>query len=132
MSGFCDCVGEAVAAGFLLGLGDAEDVAFSSGEDTAAVGFTLVVGAVEALGSGVALVTEAGLFFTQAASAGMSRMIRNSAIKHFFMAINRLSAKSGSYLKPILVQIANAVIKSDKYPECKDRCRRLKARCGHK
>lgn len=25
------------------------------------------------------------------------------------------------YLKPRLVQIANAVIKSDKYPECKER-----------
>ena len=36
------------------------------------------------------------------------------------------------YLKPRLVQIANAVIKSDKYPECKERCRGIKARRGHK
>ena len=36
------------------------------------------------------------------------------------------------YLKPLLVQVANAVIKSDKYPECKERYRRIKARRGHK
>jgi hypothetical protein len=31
-----------------------------------------------------------------------------------------------------LVQVANAVIKSDKYPEFKQRYRRLKSRRGHK
>jgi len=41
-------------------------------------------------------------------------------------------SRAGSYLKPLLVQIANAVITSDKYPECKQRYRRLKARRGHK
>ena len=41
-------------------------------------------------------------------------------------------SRAGSYLKPILVQIANGVIKSNKYPECKERYRRLKARRGHK
>ena len=41
-------------------------------------------------------------------------------------------SRAGSYLKPILVQVANAVVKSDKYPECKDRYRRIKARRGHK
>lgn len=35
-------------------------------------------------------------------------------------------------MKPLLVQIANSVIKSDKYPECKERYRRIKARRGHK
>lgn len=35
-------------------------------------------------------------------------------------------------MKPLLVQVANAVIKSDKYPECKERYRRIKARRGHK
>lgn len=39
---------------------------------------------------------------------------------------------AGSYLKPLLVQIANAVVKSDKYPECKERYRRIKAHRGHK
>ena len=41
-------------------------------------------------------------------------------------------SRAGVYLKPILLQVANAVIKSDKYPECKQRYRRLKARRGHK
>ena len=47
------------------------------------------------------------------------------------MKSTRIS-RAGAYLKPILVQIANAIIKSDKYPECKQRYRRLKARRGHK
>ena len=41
-------------------------------------------------------------------------------------------SRAGAYLKPLLVQIANGVVKSDKYPECKERYRRLKARRGHK
>ena len=41
-------------------------------------------------------------------------------------------SRAGCYLKPLLVQIANAVIKSDKYPECRERYRRIKARRGHK
>ena len=34
--------------------------------------------------------------------------------------------------KPLLVRGANTVIKSDKYLECKERYRRIKARRGHK
>jgi len=41
-------------------------------------------------------------------------------------------SRAGVYLKPLLVQVANAIIKSDKYPECKERYRRIKARRGHK
>ena len=41
-------------------------------------------------------------------------------------------SRAGAYLKPLLVQIANAVVASDKYPECKERYRKLKARRGHK
>lgn len=41
-------------------------------------------------------------------------------------------SRAGSYIKPLLVQIANAVIKSDKHPEFKERYRRIKARRGHK
>ena len=44
---------------------------------------------------------------------------------------NRIS-RAGTYLKPLLVQVANAVVKSDKYPEFKERYRRIKARRGHK
>jgi len=41
-------------------------------------------------------------------------------------------SRAGVYLKPLLVQVANAIVKSDKYPEFKERYRRLKARRGHK
>ena len=41
-------------------------------------------------------------------------------------------SRAGVYIKPLLVQIANAVIKSDKHPEFKERYRRIKARRGHK
>lgn len=41
-------------------------------------------------------------------------------------------SRAGSYLKPVLVQIANALIKSKKNPEFKERYRRIKVRRGHK
>ena len=41
-------------------------------------------------------------------------------------------SRSGSYLKPVLVQIANAVIRSKDHPEFRDRYRRIKAHRGHK
>ena len=41
-------------------------------------------------------------------------------------------SRAGSYFKPILVQVANALIKSKKHPEFTNRYRRIKARRGHK
>ena len=41
-------------------------------------------------------------------------------------------SRAGVYLKPLLVQVANAVVHSDCYPECQERYRRIKARRGHK
>lgn len=41
-------------------------------------------------------------------------------------------SRAGAYLKPLLVQVANAVVLSSKYPECKGRYRRIKAHRGHK
>ena len=41
-------------------------------------------------------------------------------------------SKAGSWLKPTLAQVANAVVKSDKHPEFKGRYRRIKAHRGHK
>ena len=41
-------------------------------------------------------------------------------------------SRAGAYLKPVLVQIANALIKSKKHPEFAVRYRRIKARRGHK
>jgi len=41
-------------------------------------------------------------------------------------------SRAGVYIKPLLVQVANAVVHSDRYPEFKERYRRIKARRGHK
>ena len=41
-------------------------------------------------------------------------------------------SRAGSYFKPVLVQVANALIKSKKHPEFTTRYRRIKARRGHK
>ncbi len=40
-------------------------------------------------------------------------------------------SRAGSFLKPILVQIVNALIKSKDHPEFQERYRRIKARRGH-
>ena len=41
-------------------------------------------------------------------------------------------SRAGSYLKPVLVQVANALIKSKKHPEITERYRRIKSHRGHK
>ena len=41
-------------------------------------------------------------------------------------------ASAGSYLKPLLVQVANALIKSKNHPEFSERYRRIKSHRGHK
>ena len=41
-------------------------------------------------------------------------------------------SRAGTYIKPLLVQIANALIKSKKHPEFRARYQRIKARRGHK
>ncbi len=41
-------------------------------------------------------------------------------------------SRAGSYLKPLLVQVANALIRSKKHPEFGERYRRIKTRRGHK
>ena len=45
---------------------------------------------------------------------------------------SRRISRAGSYLKPRLVQVANALIKSKKPPEFKERYHRIKSRRGHK
>ncbi len=41
-------------------------------------------------------------------------------------------SKGGRYLKPFLVQIANAVVKSEKHPELRHKYLKLKKRRGHR
>ena len=50
---------------------------------------------------------------------------------NFKIKSTRIS-RAGSYIKPVLVQVANALIKSKKHPEFVNRYRRIKARRGHK
>ena len=45
---------------------------------------------------------------------------------------SRRISRAGCYLKPLLVQVANAIIKSKKHPEFKERYRRIKSHRGHK
>ena len=46
------------------------------------------------------------------------------------MKSTRIS-RAGTFLKPLLVQVANALIHSKKHPEFPERYRRIKARRGH-
>ena len=41
-------------------------------------------------------------------------------------------SRAGSYLKPVLVQVSNALVKSKKHPEIIERYRRIKSHRGHK
>ena len=45
---------------------------------------------------------------------------------------SRRISRAGCYLTPLLVQVANALIKSKKHPEFKERYRRIKSHRGHK
>ena len=47
------------------------------------------------------------------------------------MKSTRIS-QAGSYLKPRLVQVANALLKSKNHPEIAERYRRIKSHRGHK
>ena len=50
---------------------------------------------------------------------------------NFKIKSTRIS-RAGNYLKPVLVQVANALIHSKKHPEITERYRRIKSHRGHK
>ena len=60
--------------------------------------------------------------------AGVTPQNNESAGKKYSVRISR----AGVYIKPLLVQCANAVVKSDKHPEIKGRYLSIKKRRGHK
>jgi len=60
--------------------------------------------------------------------AGLTPQNNESANKKHSVRISR----AGVYIKPLLVQIANAVVKSDKHPEIRGRYLSIKKRRGHK
>ena len=73
---------------------------------------------MEAFPSAKHLCSWAGLTPTNNESAGKKKSVRVS--------------KAGCYIKPLLVQCANAVVTSKKHPEIRNRYLRLKKRRGHK
>lgn len=73
---------------------------------------------MEAFPSAKHLCSWAGLTPTNNESAGKKKSVRVS--------------KAGCYIKPLLVQLATAVVKSEKHPEIRNRYLRIKKRRGHK
>lgn len=73
---------------------------------------------MEAFPSAKHLCSWAGLTPTNNESAGKKKSVRVS--------------KAGCYIKPLLVQCANSVVKSEKHPEIRSRYLRLRKRRGHK
>ena len=84
-----------------------------------AIGILSEIGTnMEAFSSAKHLCSWAGLTPTNNESAGKKKSVRVS--------------KAGCYIKPLLVQCANAVVQSSKHPEMRNRYLRLKKRRGHK
>ncbi len=84
-----------------------------------AIGVISEIGAnMEAFPSAKHLCSWAGLAPTNNESAGKKKSVRVS--------------KAGCYIKPLLVQCANSVVKSEKHPEIRNRYLRLRKRRGHK
>lgn len=84
-----------------------------------AIGIISEIGVnMEAFPSAKHLCSWAGLTPTNNESAGKKNSVRVS--------------KAGCYIKPLLVQCANSVVKSEKHPEIRNRYLRLKKRRGHK
>lgn len=73
---------------------------------------------MEAFPSAKHLCSWSGLTPTNNESAGKKKSVRVS--------------KAGCYIKPLLVQCANAVVTGKKHPEIRNRYLRLKKRRGHK
>lgn len=73
---------------------------------------------MEAFPSAKHLCSWAGLTPTNNESAGKKKSVRVS--------------KAGCFIKPLLVQCATAVVKSEKHPEIRNRYLRIKKRRGHK
>jgi len=84
-----------------------------------AIGIISEIGVdMESFPSAKHLCSWAGLTPTNNESAGKKKSVRVS--------------KAGCFIKPLLVQCANAVVKSEKHPEIRNRYLRLRKRRGHK
>ncbi len=91
----------------------------SINNDFTTIGIISEIGTnMEAFPSAKHLCSWAGLTPTNNESAGKKKSVRVS--------------KAGCYIKPLLVQCANAVVKSTKHPEIRNRCLRLRKHRSHK
>jgi transposase len=115
---------------------DMEAIIFSLAESyLEEINLILSVPSFKNIYSGIAVVSEIGVnmdVFPTAKHlcswAGLTPTNNESAGKKKSVRISR----AGCYIKPLLVQCATAVVKSEKHPEIRNRYLKLKKRRGHK
>lgn len=115
---------------------DLEQIILSLAEPyTEEINLILTVPSFKNIFSAIAVVSEIGanmdVFPTAkhlCSWAGLTPTNNESAGKKKSVRISR----AGVYIKPLLVQCATSVVKSDKHPEIRNRYLRLKKRRGHK
>ena len=115
---------------------DLESLIFSLSEPYAReLGLVSTVPGIKNPFSAIAIISEIGADMSVFATAkhlcswtGLTPQNNESAGKKHSVRISH----AGVYIKPLLVQCANAVVKSDKHPEIKGRYLSIKKRRGHK
>lgn len=115
---------------------DLEEIILSLAEPyTEEINLILTVPSFKNIFSAIAVVSEIGVdmdVFPTAKHlcswAGLTPTNNESAGKKKSVRISR----AGVYIKPLLVQCATAVVKSEKHPEIRNRYLRIKKRRGHK
>ncbi len=115
---------------------DLEDLILSlAGSYSAEIKLILTVPSFKNIFSAIAVIAEIGVnmdvFPTSkhlCSWAGLTPTNNESAGKKKSVRISR----AGCYIKPLLVQCATAVVKSEKHPEIRNRYLQLKRRRGHK
>lgn len=113
-----------------------ESLIFSIAEPfTEDLDFVLTIPAVSSHISAIAIISEIGVDMSVFPTAkhlcswaGLTPQNNESAGKKKSVRISR----AGVYIKPLLVQLANAAVKSDKHPEIRNRYLAIKKRRGHK
>jgi transposase len=115
---------------------DLESLILSISEPyTKELSLVLTVPGIKNIFSAIAIISEIGIDMSVFPTAkhlcswaGLTPQNDESAGKKHSVRISR----AGIYIKPLLVQIANAIVKSDKHPEIKNRYLSIKKRRGHK
>ncbi|MFD1417139.1 IS110 family RNA-guided transposase [Oceanobacillus jeddahense] len=102
---------------------------------TEEINLLLTVPSIKSIFTAIAIISEIGVHMDVFPTAkhlcswgGLTPTDNESAGKKKSVRISR----AGVYLKPLLVQCATGVVKSDKHPEIRNRYLRIKKRRGHK